>query len=632
MKQFSKCRFLSLLLALALCFSAVAPTVVFAEDIPAHDAFPVTGNSLYSDSLYAAGWVDCDLPESQMRPLLNRQTLYPQKTGWQELDQLIEGIIAEAGTDADTYTKLRYAYDYLVKEVTYSWEGYSNTNASTASYNSVTKYNYLTQMTYEDGLQKSIPDDMANRAYHILKYKKGVCYDYAIAIAVIARYIGIESYVHTGLYYFEPYYGSNYSGHHGWALLVLSGEKYVFDPQRDARNWEYNNKANGYYFGIDYATATNLSNRPSYYPNYYASDQTANAERDASMLPVTAARAHKVTISLQSTTGGTVSGGGDYITGTTATLTATANSGYRFIGWYDTQDNLVSNAESFTFTVTDGLTLQAKFKKIVNITVSASRSGTATGSDTYLAGDQVTLSAAGDTANFQGWYTDDGTLVSTEANYSFTAASNTTLIAMFEGDIFYDLPSEGYYVAFALEAQKRGIITGMTNISFAPDTDYTRAMMVKILANMEGVDTSYYADSPSPFEDVPPTAWYYEIVNWAYATGIVNGVDATHFAPTDPITREQMLTMVDRYLAYKNIAPEEQELSYSDADQISDYALSSVKKAQTLNLIEGYDDGTFRPQSTLPRREGVTIMMRLVHYLDGLSSDGYEDSGNTGVE
>ena len=88
--------------------------------------------------------------------------------------------------------------------MSYSWDGYSNTYASLEAYNSFS-YDYLKDLTYEPYLEKSIPDDMANRTYHVLTAKTGVCYDYAIAFAVIARYIGIQSYVHTGYFEMEYY-------------------------------------------------------------------------------------------------------------------------------------------------------------------------------------------------------------------------------------------------------------------------------------------------------------------------------------------------------------------------------------------------------------------------------------------
>lgn len=617
-------KLLSFLLALMLCLSVIGPISGFAEDLEpiclTEDgaAFGTLSETygledqLTADTLYSSYWVNSAVSESTMRTLLNQETLHPQRTGWLELDQLIESILAKAGSDADTYTKLRYAYDYLVKNVSYSWEGYSYRSASVTAYNSFTQINYLSKMTYEDGLQKSIPDDMANRTYHILKDKKGVCYDYAIAIAVIARYIGIESYVHTGLFIFEPYYGW-LSGHHGWSVLILGGEKYVFDPQRDARNYQYNGKKNGYYFGIAYETAINQNNRPHYRPNYYDADKKANAERDASMLSMTANRAHKVTINVSASEGGTVQGGGTFITGNSTTITAAPNEGYGFLGWYDAAGTLLSQDLSYTFTITDDLQLKARFGKLYQLNLIASRSGTVQGSGSYVAG-SVSISAKSDQAAFLGWYSTYGNLVSTEANYQWNLVGNTTLIAMFEGDVFYDLPKKSYYTTSAMAAYEAGLIHGMNAITFSPDEPLTRAMLVKILVNLEQANTSSAA--ASPFVDVDPTKWYAPPINWAYENGLIEGIDSTHFAPEDPITREQLLAIVIRYLEAKGYVLEESELNYTDADQFFNYARTYAAKAQSIGLILGYPDGSFQPKNELPRREGVTVLYRLACYME----------------
>lgn len=616
-------RLLSLLLALMLCLGVLGPLSGFAEDFEpiyitedgaAFGSLPEAyglEDQLTADTLYSSYWVNSAVSESTMRTLLNQETLHPQKTGWLELDQLIESILAKAGKDADTYTKLRYAYDYLVKNVTYSWEGYSYTSASVKCYNSFTKINYLSKMTYEDGLQKSIPDDMANRTYHILKDKRGVCYDYAIGFSVIARYLGVESYVHTGLFIFEPYYGY-LSGHHGWSVLILGGNKYVFDPQRDARNYEYNGKRNGYYFGITYETAINQNNRPHYRPNYYDADKKANAERDASMLSMTANRAHKVTISVSASEGGTAQGGGSFITGNSTTITAVPNQGYGFLGWYGADGTLLSQDLSYTFTITDDLSAQAKFGPLYELTLISSRSGTVQGAGSYVAGN-VSISAKSSSAAFLGWYSTYGNLVSTEANYQWNLIGNTTLIAMFEGDVFYDLPKKSYYTTAAMAAYEAGLIHGVNAITFAPDEPLTRAMLVKILVNLEQADTSTAATSP--FVDVAPTKWYAAPINWAYENGLIEGIDSTHFAPEDPITREQLLTIVVRYMEVKGYVLEESELDYTDTDQFSNYARTYAAKAQNIGLILGYPDGSFQPRNELPRREGVTVLYRLASYM-----------------
>ncbi len=671
-------RIVSLVLVFAMC-CCILPTGVLATEITTTVAEEESDGAAFGEGLCGGetasikeAWRNDAVSTSTMKKLLNSIELHPQKTGWDKLDALLEKMLS-AYEGEDTYTKLRGMYDWLVKNVTYSWEGYSYTAASVKAYNSVTGYNYLKNMTYEDGLEKSIPDDMANRTYHILYAKKGVCYDYAIAFAVIARYIGIDSYVITGRFTFED--TSNGAGHHGWAVLVLDGAEYIFDPQRDARNYQYH-RNNGYYFGIA------SGNTYRYKPNYWSADTKANAARKASMLSVTADRAHKVTVTAEADSGGSVSGGGSYITGNTATLTATADSGVTFAGWYDSDGNLVSSSKSYTFTVTDAVTLKAKFAYTVTakagsggsvsgggnyiigntatltatadngatfvgwydsdgnlvsssesytftvtkavtlkakfaytVTAVASRSGNVSGAGTCIVGKSITLKASSDSgAKFSGWYDTSGNLLSTSKTYKFTPTANTTVYALFKGDIFCDMPAKSWYLSYVTEGVERGLVKGTTAVTFSPETGYTRGMAVVMLARLEGADTS--AAAASPFTDIGTNRYYTAAVNWAYENGIVKGRSNTSFDPDASITREEFLTIVDRYLQWKGYDLEESELTYSDADAISAFALSGVKKAQSISLITGYVDGTLRPGNILTRSEGVVVIVRLARYLE----------------
>ena len=592
---------ISILLLTGILFSLGA--TAFAGSMDDGAAFGTRLEAAAADTRLA--WVD-RADEDAVGEKINAQTLYPQRTGWKELDEMMEDIFSQAGEDADAHTKLKYAYDYLVKQVTYSWEGYSYTVASVACYNSVNGYDYLSRMTYEEGLQKSIPDDMANRTYHILKDKKGVCYDYAIAIAVMARYLGLNAYVETGLFVFED--TSLGAGHHGWALVDIGDETYIFDPQRDARNYQYFGR-NGYYYGIPYETGLATNYRPS----YYAADVTANQQRRDQMLPVEAQRAHQITVSVSATEGGTVTGGGKYITGDPVTLTAVPEEGYLFTGWYDGEGNLIADSAEFSFTADKDLTLEARFAKTVALTLLSSRSGTAEGGGTVAAGSAVTISAQAVDAPFEGWYLPDGTLVSSEAEYALTVGEDMTLIAMFEGDKFYDIPKNAWYAPYAVEACENGLIQGTDPLVFGPEETLTRGMLVTILANMSGADTSSAA--PCPFQDVSKSRYYYDEVCWAYQLGIVKGTDKTHFSPDAPITREQILAMVVRYLDVIGVETEPVELDYTDVEDFSGYALPYARRAESIGLIKGYKDGSFRPGEDLPRSEGVTILVRLDRYL-----------------
>ena len=143
--------------------------------------------------------------------------------------------------------------------------------------------------------------------------------------------------------------------------------------------------------------------------------------------------------------------------------------------------------------------------------------------------------------------------------------------------------------------------------------NFSRAMAVMMLARLEGADIE---NAPaSKFADVDQDAWFAGAINWAADTGLVLGKDETHFMPDDPIKREEFVAIIVRYLEYKGITLEPQELIYTDVDEIDEYALEYLQKAQGIDLIQGDPGGTFRPRATLLRSEGATIMVRLAHYL-----------------
>ena len=109
------------------------------------------------------------------------------KTGYVELDEMLEALAAPyAGKD--TYTRIKAMYDWAVNNIDYSWDGYSQDYAP--AYDCFT----LTYpLTYETGLPEAYPKDMIYRAYHMLTARTGVCYDWGILFAVMARYVGIKA-------------------------------------------------------------------------------------------------------------------------------------------------------------------------------------------------------------------------------------------------------------------------------------------------------------------------------------------------------------------------------------------------------------------------------------------------------
>lgn len=168
-----------------------------------------------------------------------------------------------------------------------------------------------------------------------------------------------------------------------------------------------------------------------------------------------------------------------------------------------------------------------------------------------------------------------------------------------EGDWYYDA------VAFVCE---KGLFNG-TDKGFEPSGKMTRAMLVTVLYRLSGEEAS----SVSAFSDVKAGDWYCDAVGWAYDAGIVNGVNATTFAPNDSITREQMAAILYRFAKMQSEDVTGVDISeFSDADDVSDYAVDAFSYAVKNGIITGKGENTLAPGDSATRAEVATILMRYV--------------------
>ena len=100
------------------------------------------------------------------------------------------------------------------------------------------------------------------------------------------------------------------------------------------------------------------------------------------------------------------------------------------------------------------------------------------------------------------------------------------------------------YEKAVLWAIEAGVTKGVDETHFAPDDTVTRALVVTFLFRYENGNAS----GESGFVDVPVDAWYADAVSWAVANDITRGMDDTHFAPDDYCTRAQIVTFLYRDL------------------------------------------------------------------------------------
>src|SRR5262249_17247896 len=127
--------------------------------------------------------------------------------------------------------------------------------------------------------------------------------------------------------------------------------------------------------------------------------------------------------------------GGTYASGASATVWATAGTGYKFANWTK-NGSVVSTSATYSFRVRNDTTLQANFVPVpvqysVGVNASPSAGGTVSGGGTYAAGSSVTVTAGANRGyRFANW-TANGSVVSTSASYTFSLNGNVALVANF---------------------------------------------------------------------------------------------------------------------------------------------------------------------------------------------------------
>ncbi|MCD8391269.1 MAG: S-layer homology domain-containing protein, partial [Firmicutes bacterium] len=176
---------------------------------------------------------------------------------------------------------------------------------------------------------------------------------------------------------------------------------------------------------------------------------------------------------------------------------------------------------------------------------------------------------------------------------------------------FTDVDTSLWYHEYIDYALENGLMNGISDTTFEPNTATTRGMIVTILYRLEGEPT---ANSASDFTDVVSGAWYADAVAWAAENGIVNGYDNGKFGADDTITREQTAAILYRYAGYKgyDTSASGDITAYTDADAVSGYAVTAMQWAVGTGLIAGKEDNTLSPQSGATRAETAAMLARFI--------------------
>ena len=187
--------------------------------------------------------------------------------------------------------------------------------------------------------------------------------------------------------------------------------------------------------------------------------------------------------------------------------------------------------------------------------------------------------------------------------FLLVAALLVTMIpSAFAANSFTDVRSTDWFSDAVSYVQERGLMSGTSATHFSPNEPTTRAMLVTILYRAAGQPET---TGQSSFADVLARDYFANAVAWASENNIVTGYSRTRFGSNDPVSREQIATLLWRYAGSPSAGSAQ---NFSDRNQISDYAADAVNWARANGIVNGRPGNRFDPKANATRAEVATIL------------------------
>lgn len=185
---------------------------------------------------------------------------------------------------------------------------------------------------------------------------------------------------------------------------------------------------------------------------------------------------------------------------------------------------------------------------------------------------------------------------------------------------FTDIFSQDPYYNAVKFVHKAGLMNGVSDSKFSPDTGMTRAMFVTVLGRLTGVDKLHRG--VMTFSDVEEGQWYTDSVKWAAINGLVEGYGDGTFGINDPVTIEQAAVILARYARRSGGVSYDMESRYTDMDDISDWAMGPMSWVTYEGIYTGYDGGQLRPKQNAPRALVAQMLYNYVQMNDDAKESG----------
>lgn len=178
---------------------------------------------------------------------------------------------------------------------------------------------------------------------------------------------------------------------------------------------------------------------------------------------------------------------------------------------------------------------------------------------------------------------------------------------------FVDVPEDSWYYSYVEKAYEAGLMSGVSETEFAPQSRLSRGELMELLYQAAGRPET---DSVAAFTDVQAEDAYFDAINWAVENNVAHGNAAgDKFSAQQSVTREQMIVFLFRYAAELGMDVSSQaDLSgFKDAENISTYAETAMKWAVAEGILSGNSSKALKPKTAVSRAEAAKILVDFFH-------------------
>lgn len=179
-----------------------------------------------------------------------------------------------------------------------------------------------------------------------------------------------------------------------------------------------------------------------------------------------------------------------------------------------------------------------------------------------------------------------------------------------ETAVFSDI--EGHWgKADILFLSSKGVIKGISETLFSPDTNVTRAEFCALISRTLGLE----AVSENIYSDVKVGEWYEKPVLECTAAKLVTG-DGGLFRPDDIISRQEMAVIISRVCGFLKMDEKTEDVcgKFTDGAQIEDWARSAVSNVVGHSVMRGYDESHFAPLESTTRAQAATVIRKIYDF------------------